>query len=465
MRITDPLNYIHFAHRRLVEPHDQEPDRRRQEYILNVLLVGLLGAAIIALVDSGIDFWSQSIPHYHSSFIIALLFSGFAISLPYTSRRGYHKVASYVFILLLSLVAAKLTLQWGLMLPEAQLLYALIIVIAGVLLSSRARLLFIGVTLLLILVVGYLQVHGRLQPDTQWLAKPFYEGDAIGYAIVLMIIGLVSWLSNREIDRSLLRARHSEAALARERDNLEIKVNERTRQLEETQLLRLMELRRFAEFGRLSANLLHEVANPLTAASLNLEQLDSKQDPELVLQARKNLKHLERYVESARKQMKGQSEVTTFNVRNELNQVLRILQPRARQANVKLHLNLDSNNYSLTGDAVKFSQLVANLIANAIDAYAKVEQSGGKRVEITFSRIGSGLACSVIDWGEGISAAALLKIFEPFYSTKPDQDQNLGIGLAMVKQFAEEDFRGSIAVTSSSTNGTRFIVKLRNQTL
>jgi len=136
-----------------------------------------------------------------------------------------------------------------------------------------------------------------------------------------MIIGLVSWLSDREIDRSLCRARESEAALARERANLEIKVNERTQQLEETQLLHLMELRRFAEFGRLSANLLHEVANPLTAASLSLQLIDDRRYPGLVWQARKNLKHIERYVESARKQLKGQGEITTFCVRSELNQV------------------------------------------------------------------------------------------------------------------------------------------------
>jgi len=464
MKLPRATSYLNFAPSRLNEPLQQEPDRRRQAYVLNVLVVGLLGVAVIALVDSGIDFWSQSIPHYRNSFIVTLLFSGFAASLPYTARRGHYKITSYIFILLLSLAAAKFTLQWGLMLPQVQLFYALIIVIAGVVLSSRARLMLMGVSIVFILAVGYLQVHGRLHPDTHWLAMPFYEGDAIGYVIVLMIIGLVSWLSNQEIERSLRQARHSEAALARERDGLEIKVNERTRQLEETQLLRLMELRRFAEFGRLSAHLLHEVANPLTAASLNLKLLGSKQDPKLVLQARKNLKHLERYVEAARKQMKGQSEITIFSVRSELNQVLRILQPRARQVNVKLSLKLTAN-YSLTGDAVKFSQLFANLIANAIDAYTRAEPPGNRRVEITLKRSDCGLQCSVLDWGEGISAAALPKVFEPFYSTKPDQHQNLGIGLAMVKQFTEEDFHGTIAVTSSRVNGTRFTVNLQDQML
>lgn len=464
MRFIYPPHYFRITPGQLLEPHQQESDQRRKEYILNVLLVGLIGAAVIALADSGIDFWSQSIPHYRNSFIVTLLFSGFAISLPYTSRRGHYKLASNVFIFLLALVAAKLTLQWGFMLPQVQLLYAMIIVIASVLLSARAKLVFMSIAMVLIPTVGYLQIHGSLQPNTDWLSKPFYEGDAIGYIIVLMIIGLVSWLSNREIDRSLCRARESEAALDRERANLEIKVNERTQQLEETQLLHLMELRRFAEFGRLSANLLHEVANPLTAASLSLQLIDDRRDPGLVWQARKNLKHLERYVESARKQLKGQGEITTFCVRSELNQVLRSLQPRARQAKVKVNLNLTAT-HTLTGDAVKFSQLTANLIANAIDAYARAEPSGSRPVEITISRNGAWLRCSVVDWGEGIPAAALSKIFEPFYTTKPDQHQNLGIGLALVKQFAEEDFHGTIKVTSSPTNGTRFSLNLKDQNL
>ena len=460
MKLIYAPAYFHDLLGRLVEPNQTEPDRRRQEYILNVLLVGLVGAALIALVDSGVDFWSQSIPYYRNAFFITLLFSCFAIGLPYISRRGHYKVASNIFVLLLSLVAVQLTLRWGFTFPQVQLLYAMVIVIAGVLLGARARLLFMGSSMLLILAVGYLQVHGRLQPNTLWLAKPFYEGDAISYVIILLVIGLVSWLSNREIDRSLRRARQSEVALALERDNLEIKVNERTRQLEETQLLRLMELRRFAVFGRLSANLLHEVANPLTAASLNLQLLGASQDPKLVLQARQNLKHLERYVEAARKQMKGQGEITTFSVRRELNQLFRIMQPRAQSANVKLSLKM-TDNHSLVGDAVKFSQLSANLIANAIDAYAGVEGFANRRVEITLQCTDAWLEYSVLDWGEGIPDTDLLKIFEPFYSTKAAQNQNLGIGLAMVKQFVEEDFDGSIAVTSSPAVGTQFIVKLR----
>lgn len=462
MKLFYTPDYFHYLVGRLTEPNQTEPDRRRQEYILNVLLVGLIGAALIALVDSGVDFWSHSITYYRNSFFITLLFSCFAIGLPYISRRGHYRVASNTFILLLSLVVAQLTLRWGFTFPQVQLLYAMIIVIAGVLLGARARLLFTGVAIILILAVGYLQVHGRLQPDTLWLTRPFYEVDAVSYVIILLVIGLVSWLSNREIDRSLQRARRSEAALARERDNLEMQVNERTRQLEETQLLRLMELRRFADFGRLSANLLHEVANPLTAASLNLQLLGATQDPKLVLQARQNLKHLERYVEATRKQMKGQGEVTTFNVRRELNQLLRIMQPRAQSANVKLVLKM-ATNHSLVGDAVKFNQLTANLIANAIDAYTGVERCANRRVEIMFQRTDAWLECSVVDWGEGIPDNATLKIFEPFYSTKADQNQNLGIGLAMVKQFIEEDFNGSIAVTSSPIAGTRFVVKLRLQ--
>jgi len=165
MRLIYPPHYFRITPSQLLEPHQQESDQRRKEYILNVLLVGLIGAAVIALSDSGIDFWSQSIPHYRNSFIITLLFSGFAISLPYTSRRGHYKLASNVFILLLALVAAKLTLQWSFMLPQVQLLYALIVVIASVLLSARAKLVFMSIAMVLIPTVGYLQVSW--QPAAQ----------------------------------------------------------------------------------------------------------------------------------------------------------------------------------------------------------------------------------------------------------------------------------------------------------
>ncbi len=224
--------------------------------------------------------------------------------------------------------------------------------------------------------------------------------------------------------------------------------------------MQVRELQRFAEFGRLSANLVHEIANPLTAASLNLEQCDNKKSL-LLIQARKNLQQLERYLEAARKQIKTQTTMGSFPIRHELNQIADIMSPLACRAGVKLKIE-QSGNYNLYGDSVKFHQLVSNLVTNAIDAYAHTGRSTSiKHVAVTVKKSGQWLKLQVTDWGKGIDTPEFAQVFEPFYTTKYKTGHGMGIGLALVKQYVTVDFGGSIQVRSSRSHGTQFTAKLR----
>lgn len=462
MKKSNYTNYFQRAVARLVETRKIGPAERKQQYLLSVLFVGLQTAAIIALLDCGVDFLAKAESHYRSTFILTLLFNIVVAGLTYASRRGHYKLADSIFIVLLIIVAVRLTVQSGFMLPQVQILYALIIIVVGLLISARIGFIVVGIVMTLIIAVGYLEVYALLNSETQWLAQTFSYGQPTGYVIVLVIIGLVSWFSGSEIDRSWRRARRSEKVLTNERASLEATVSERTRQLKDAQFLRSMELQRFAEFGRLNANLIHDLASPLTAASINLAMLDYTHDTELLLRVRQNLKHVKRYVDAARLQVRGQSVISTFSVRGELGRVLLSLQPRAERAGVKLRIQ-PGQNFKLTGDAIKFNQLMANLIANGIDAYSgAATAAGSKHVEIVATQTEAGLQCSVTDHGVGITPSSIAKIFDPFYTTKSEFLQSMGIGLAMVKQFVEHDFMGNIAVKSSPTAGTCFLVKLTN---
>jgi len=178
----------------------------------------------------------------------------------------------------------------------------------------------------------------------------------------------------------------------------------------------------------------------------------------LIRQARKNLQQLERYITAARQQLKMHGDPAVFSVRHELHQVTRFMKPLAQQAGVKLTIT-QACNYKLYGDPVKFNQLVANLTANAIDAYNGVQQQNvSKRIEVIVRQSSRWITVRVSDWGSGLSTEKLPQVFMPFYTTKADS--GMGIGLAMVKRIAEEDFHGSISVTSSSAQGTCFTVKL-----
>ncbi len=221
------------------------------------------------------------------------------------------------------------------------------------------------------------------------------------------------------------------------------------------------QLEHFAELGRMSASLLHEISNPLTAAMLYLEQYNYRQT-HAIRQVRRNIMLLQRYVEAARQQVRHESLITNFSVRPQIEQVRRILTPLARRKAVLLQFQA-ATNYKLWGDPVIFQQILANLIANAIDAYDIAEQSSvsSKTVTISFRNAPEWLLIEVIDHGIGITPEQQQYLFEPFYSTKYRQGRGLGIGLTIVKQHVEQDFKGSIEVTSSPQQGTSFTARLK----
>lgn len=223
---------------------------------------------------------------------------------------------------------------------------------------------------------------------------------------------------------------------------------------------RLQELEHFAELGRVSACLLHEISNPLTAALLYLEQSDNRESLH-VKRALRNMLLLQRYVEAARQQIRLESTVGSFYVRAQLDQVQRILTPVARQRGVRLHIN-PASQCKLIGDPVKFQQIIANLILNAIDSYdGSIKNDDQKIVTVTVASSRQWLIVRVADKGGGITPDQLPSLFEPFYTTKMHCGRGLGIGLALVKQYVEQDFFGTVKLTSSERKGTEFITRLR----
>ena len=454
----------HNLYQILFEPRSKQQEFRHREFMINVLLCGLaivtafkVGMAIVADLELGLD-------QEEDSLLLNGIFLVLILIIWRLSRRGQRQVAAYSLLGLLCLEAMRLTLSWSFELPVAELMYAVVIVTAGIILTARSSLIFTGITSLLLLGISYAQVTGYLQPHTYWVQKDFQMSDTFGYIAILCVIALVTWMTNREVSHSLARAYASEAALAKERDNLEVLVADRTRELLESQLLRNVELERFAEFGRVSATLLHEVANPLTAASLNLELFDGTES-RTIARARKNLQQLERYVYAARQQLKSQGKLETFSVRNEFKRLSLVMEPIAIKNGVRISFE-SANNYKLFGDPVKFNQLLANLISNAIDAYENIlTNEAQKTVQIKVKNSTKFLKLSIVDWGNGISQEAIPCLFNAFYTTKYSTDRGTGIGLTMVKRVVEEDFAGSIKVSSCSKNGTRFEIKLRHRSL
>lgn len=218
------------------------------------------------------------------------------------------------------------------------------------------------------------------------------------------------------------------------------------------------EIQHLAAFGRISANLLHEITNPLTSALLNLELHDANGARQL-LAVRKSLQQLERYVKAARQQLQLESNVITFSVQPQITQLLHVMKPLAQRAGVRLHVEHIGRHF-LLGEPIKFQQLLSNLLMNAIQAY-EGHALPRATVRLTIRRSGPWLILIITDYGKGISGNELGRLFEPFYSTKARAGKGLGLGLALVKHIVEQDFDGHISVSSSPYTGTQFVVRLK----
>jgi signal transduction histidine kinase len=222
-----------------------------------------------------------------------------------------------------------------------------------------------------------------------------------------------------------------------------------------------IEFERFANFGRISASLIHDMSTPLSAATLTLGQIQIEQsiDP-LFKRLSHDLKILETYLLAAKSQLSGESNNVNFSLTLAIRQVVKLLTTQANAHRVKIVVNI-SSNVRIYGNRVKFHQIMANLILNAVEACDLINNRP-KKVTIKLIQLDSRTIKIVVsDNGIGIKPSAIPKIFNPFYSTKQRLGRNgLGFGLAIVKECVEQDFKGSIDVNSKQNQGTEFIIML-----
>ena len=448
--------------KKLVSSRSSNKDRARREFILNVLLFGLIILSFVgfihALVTCILDLNSDS----SVSPSIILFFSALFSFLLVLSKKGRVNISAGIFIAFLYLSGLYTILLSGADVPQALLIFALIIVMAGILVNTVFAFVATFLVSLTLLVVSFLQAEGYYAPHTQWKTLPHNLGDTVVAVVTLAIIALVSWLFNRESEKALKRARESEAALKKYTKDLEIIVKTRTGELQQIQVEQLMQMYRFSEFGRISSGLFHDLVNHLNLISLNLDLLNDKtkhlkQDEirKLLERAVAGTNRLEDFVMTAKKQMQNQEVLQMFSLKKEINQVIQLLSYREKKSHVKVlfHYKQDVQTFA---NPIKFTQVMTNLIVNAIDAYDGSLKKD-KRMVITLSQKDARVQVTIQDWGSGISATHLPKVFDSLFTTK-SFEKGMGLGLAICRDIVEKDFRGSIGVKSTEKKGTIFIL-------
>lgn len=431
----------------------------RKQYIFTVLLVVCICLVTIANILMFKDMHIKDVYNGASpllgSFIHAALSGLFLLN-----RRGYYYLSSHIFVILLLIPSIAASMKWGSIMPQALLMYVIVIVISGICINANFSLLVTLFISICLLVIAGMQSANLMPYEYNWRNEIYDIEDAIAAIFSLGILTTVSYLSNREISKALERAKKSEAALLIEKDMLEIKVQERTHELKEAQEQRLRELNKFAEMGKMASGLFHDLVSPLTTASLCLESINDKKYLELndsVSRAIKATDKIKAFVDTVRKKIQGNCINNYFCIVEEINTAMTLVEYKARTLQVQLVYSRKQSTM-LFGNAERFNQLIINLLSNAIDAY-ECMKGQNKIVEVTTNISEPNLIVCIKDNGCGISPEYLNNIFEPLFTTKPI-GKGSGLGLAICKEIVEKDFKGTIEVASTVSQGTLFTIKI-----
>jgi signal transduction histidine kinase len=455
-----------------IEVRADSEDERRKAFVLNVILISsilVLSMLGIMAIHNAIDLGRA----YEGIKISVLLgiYVGFLASY-ILLRLGYQRVSAYLMTALIFAGNAYITLHWGIDVPDMLLSYAFLVVVLGIVISSAAAFTATIVIGSFLSVVGWLQLSGKIPVQSYWRAEMFNFRDGLEFSLYFLLIAAVSWLSNREIGASLNRAISSEQTLKEERDQLEVTVERRTRELHEAQAERISQMYRFSEFGRLASGFFHDLSNPLMTLELYLDEIKKDASGETVQTTHENIQnaidvaqHIEVFTRSMQNQLRDSDDLEEFSIVKEIRQVISLSKHKLISNLVEISCEGDIN-LKVFGNPLKFHQVILNLISNAIDAYGPPaaefrnhSDDPPRTIEIKAYRQGAQAIINVRDHAAGISHDIIAKMFEPFFTTKTNV-KNTGLGLSITRMIVEKHLKGTINVDNMQPHGAQFSIAI-----
>ncbi|NQU30063.1 MAG: cache domain-containing protein [Anaerolineae bacterium] len=236
----------------------------------------------------------------------------------------------------------------------------------------------------------------------------------------------------------------------------------RDEQLKDFATQRIMESERLALVGQLSANIAHELNNPLqgiiTFANLLLE--DHKYDgtsivfplEKIVGQANRCRDIIRGLLDFSRQR---KPDKTLCSVNEVLHECASLVEHQALFHNIEVIKHFQDSLPLAVIDAAQIERVFINMIINAAEA---MEGSGYLNISTRYSKRKDAIEIAFSDSGSGISEENLKKIFDPFFTTK-DVGHGTGLGLA-ISYGIVKGHGGSISAQSELGRGTTFIVTL-----
>jgi len=269
--------------------------------------------------------------------------------------------------------------------------------------------------------------------------------------------------------------KQAEVELREAHDELEQRVEERTRELREEITDRkqaedeakqhrnvLAHFGGVSIMGEMASSLAHELNQPLTVissyAQVCIDYLRKSKDKPNVMLA--DLEHMKGQAERAtgiirriRNQIhKGEPVRKEINVNDTINDVADLIRSDAREHGTNIDLDLGENLPLVIADPIQIQQVILNLAHNGMEAMSENPASSASLAIITSTSEDDAVEIAIRDDGQGISAETLDKVFDSFFTTKKT---GLGMGLSICRSIIEAH-GGKLWAESDSASGSVF---------
>ena len=298
----------------------------------------------------------------------------------------------------------------------------------------------------------------------------------ISLVFLVILLGFVIFYIGERVIRPLARITRESEAVAKgtfqritpygndknEIHHLVSAINRMMTELEKRQE-QLIQSRKIASIGTLTAGIAHEINNPINNLSLTLEALiedgDSMDDPERHQLYREAMDQVDRTSEIVKNLLEfsraSHPKVENVNLEEIVDKTARLLNNEMSFNNIRFVKSVAKGIPRIRLDKGGLQQVLINLFMNAIQAMGK---DGELKVIIDAGASPGEVRIDVLDTGPGIPAEYLDQVFDPFFSTRKE-GQGTGLGLSVSYNIIKKN-SGRMEVHSPPGQGARFSIFL-----
>ena len=248
-------------------------------------------------------------------------------------------------------------------------------------------------------------------------------------------------------------------------ESLEQMVKERTDEIKrmEEQLIQAAKL---SAMGELSASVCHELKQPLTGIigfsdliGCNLSQ-DSPARP-YVMRLNEQCERMNQIIETIRAfSHQADTSCEYIHLKESIEDAISLFSQQLKNRNIQIKKYIPPDLPQILGNKTKLQQVFVNFISNARDALNAQTKTQEKQISISceLDDENKNILIHISDNGIGIDQNIQSRIFDSFFSTKPDK-QGTGLGLSIARTIIA-DYNGQVDLSSTPGEGTSFIIRL-----